>query len=122
MPWCGPQVEVLVQVVSALFDINPSMNTHMAMPLWKRCVGTLLEVRGIGVHGAQCLPACSTCCSAIVLLLPVQHALPCICAHVTMSRQNRACQSDGCSNIHGLCQFLGYHWSAFGMWPKVRIL
>jgi hypothetical protein len=38
-------VEVLVQVISALFDINPSMNTHMAMPLWKRCVGTLLEAR-----------------------------------------------------------------------------
>ena len=34
-----------MQVISALFDINPSMNTHMAMPLWKRCVGTLLEAR-----------------------------------------------------------------------------
>ena len=56
----GRQVEVLVQVVSALFDITPSMNTHMAMPLWKRCVGTLLEVRGIGLHGMQCLPACCT--------------------------------------------------------------
>ena len=33
-----------LQVVSALFDINPSMSTHMAVPLWKRCVGTLLEV------------------------------------------------------------------------------
>ena len=31
-------------MVSALFDINPSMSTHMAVPLWKRCVGTLLEV------------------------------------------------------------------------------
>ena len=37
-------MEVLVQVVSALFDINPSMNTHMAVPLWKRCVKVLLEV------------------------------------------------------------------------------
>ena len=38
------QVEVLVHVVSALFDINPSMASHMAPPLWKRCVGVLLEV------------------------------------------------------------------------------
>lgn len=42
----GPvqKIEVLIQVVSALFDINPSMSTHMAIPLWKRCAGTLLEV------------------------------------------------------------------------------
>eukprot|EP00891_Asterochloris_glomerata_P007222 jgi/Astpho2/7222/fgenesh1_pm.00113_%23_10_t len=42
----GPvqKMDVLIQVVSALFDINPSMSTHMAVPLWKRCVGTLLEV------------------------------------------------------------------------------
>ncbi len=33
-----------MQVVSARFDINPSMNTHMAVPLWKRCVKVLLEV------------------------------------------------------------------------------
>ena len=30
------KVEVLVQVISSLFDINPSMSTHMATPLWKR--------------------------------------------------------------------------------------
>lgn len=65
-----------MQVVSALFDINPSMNTHMAMPLWKRCVGTLLEVRNLCLHGAQCLPACCTCGFGVVLFLPVQHALP----------------------------------------------
>ena len=42
----GPvqKIEVLIQVVSALFDINPSMSTHMSVPLWKRCAGTLLEV------------------------------------------------------------------------------
>ena len=39
-----PQVEVLVHVASAHFDINPSMSTHMAVPLWKRCTATLLEV------------------------------------------------------------------------------
>ena len=43
---CGDvQVEVLVHVVSALFDINPSMSSHMAPPLWRRCVGVLFEVR-----------------------------------------------------------------------------
>lgn len=43
----GPvqKIEVLVRVVSSLFDINPSMSTHMAVPLWKRCVATLLEVK-----------------------------------------------------------------------------
>ncbi len=30
--------------MSALFDINPSMSTHMSVPLWKRCVATLLEI------------------------------------------------------------------------------
>lgn len=42
----GPvqKIEVLIQVVSALFDINPSMSTHMSVPLWKRCAGTVLEV------------------------------------------------------------------------------
>lgn len=38
------QVEVLVHVVSALFDINPSMSTHMAPALWRRCIGVLFEV------------------------------------------------------------------------------
>ena len=42
--WLATQVEVLVHVVSALFDMNPSMATHMAPPLWRRCVGVLLEV------------------------------------------------------------------------------
>jgi translation initiation factor 3 subunit C len=42
----GPvqRLEILIQVVSALFDINPSMSTHMSVPLWKRCVATLLEI------------------------------------------------------------------------------
>lgn len=42
----GPvqKIEVLIQVVSALFDINPSMSSHMSVPLWKRCAGTLLDV------------------------------------------------------------------------------
>ncbi|BDA51264.1 Eukaryotic translation initiation factor 3 subunit C [Coccomyxa sp. Obi] len=42
----GPyqKVEVLVHVVSALFDINPSMSTHMVPALWRRCIGVLFEV------------------------------------------------------------------------------
>ena len=44
------QVEVLVHVVSALFDINPSMSSHMAPPLWRRCVGVLFEV----CHSTNC--------------------------------------------------------------------
>lgn len=47
--WCV-QVEVLVHVVSALFDINPSMSTHMAPPLWRRCIGVLFEVRRLQSH------------------------------------------------------------------------
>ena len=38
----GPQV--LVHVVSALFDINPSMTTHMPVHLWKKCIATLLDI------------------------------------------------------------------------------
>ena len=37
-------VQVLIHVVSALFDINPSMSTHMLVHLWKKCVAVLLEV------------------------------------------------------------------------------
>lgn len=35
---------MLVHVVSALFDINPSMTTHMPVHLWKKCVATLLDI------------------------------------------------------------------------------
>jgi len=42
----GPsqKVEVLMQIVGALFDLNPSMSTHMAVPLWRRSVKLLLEI------------------------------------------------------------------------------
>ncbi|KAK9812688.1 hypothetical protein WJX72_002071 [[Myrmecia] bisecta] len=42
----GPcqKIEVLVHVISSLFDINPSMSTHMNVSLWKRCVNTLFEL------------------------------------------------------------------------------
>eukprot|EP00193_Tetraselmis_chui_P013756 CAMPEP_0177770216 /NCGR_PEP_ID=MMETSP0491_2-20121128/10794_1 /TAXON_ID=63592 /ORGANISM="Tetraselmis chuii, Strain PLY429" /LENGTH=962 /DNA_ID=CAMNT_0019287391 /DNA_START=118 /DNA_END=3006 /DNA_ORIENTATION=+ len=42
----GPsqKLEVLLQIVGALFDINPSLSTTMATPLWKRCVKTILEI------------------------------------------------------------------------------
>lgn len=31
------KVEVLIQVISSLFDINPSLSTHIPTHLWKRC-------------------------------------------------------------------------------------
>lgn len=42
----GPlqQLEVLMHLVSALMDINPSMTTHMPVHLWKSCVATLFQV------------------------------------------------------------------------------
>ena len=36
--------QVLVHVVSALFDINPSMSTHMPVHLWNKCAAVLLEL------------------------------------------------------------------------------
>ncbi len=36
--------QVLVHLVSALFDLTPSMTTHMPIHLWKRCVGTLFQI------------------------------------------------------------------------------
>ena len=49
----GPclKIEVLLHVVSAIFDLSPSMATHLPVPLWKRCVGVALDVIGIlGQH------------------------------------------------------------------------
>ena len=49
----GPclKIEVLLHVVSAIFDLSPSMATHLPVPLWKRCVGVVLDVMGIlGQH------------------------------------------------------------------------
>lgn len=42
----GPtqRAQALLQTVSALFDVNPSMSTHMASPLWRRCVAVLFDV------------------------------------------------------------------------------
>ncbi|KAK9794329.1 hypothetical protein WJX73_000840 [Symbiochloris irregularis] len=42
----GPcqRISVMLSMVSAIFDINPSMSTHMPVPLWKRCVSVVLEV------------------------------------------------------------------------------
>jgi hypothetical protein len=74
------QVEVLVHVVSALFDINPSMSSHMAPALWRRCVGVLFEVslpplkycQFSGPLGARCKwgirsPALTSCTVSLEL-------------------------------------------------------
>lgn len=45
----GPclKIEVLLHVVSAIFDLSPSMATHLPVPLWKRCVGVALDILAI---------------------------------------------------------------------------
>ena len=42
---CIPQeVEILMNVVSAQFDIAGSMTVHMAVPIWKECVKNVLRI------------------------------------------------------------------------------
>lgn len=38
------RIETLLHLVSAQFDINPSMTTHMPVDAWKRCVSTVDEL------------------------------------------------------------------------------
>jgi translation initiation factor 3 subunit C len=47
------KLEVLGQLVSSLFDLTPGSHTHMKVPLWKKCMLQMLEVRagGGGAHG-----------------------------------------------------------------------
>lgn len=37
-------MQVLVHVVSALFDMTPSLTTHMPVHLWKKCIGILFQI------------------------------------------------------------------------------
>ena len=63
-------MQVLIHVVSALFDINPSMSTHMLVHLWKKCVAVLLEVLDLlrahpevvldEAHEARCSSLCQS--------------------------------------------------------------
>eukprot|EP00967_Tisochrysis_lutea_P060196 scaffold76946_cov19-Tisochrysis_lutea.AAC.1 len=45
----GPaqRFEVLGQLVSSLFDSNPSLNSHLKTSVWKKCVINLLEMMKI---------------------------------------------------------------------------
>jgi translation initiation factor 3 subunit C len=38
------EIEVLVLLISAQFDISGSMSTHMPIPIWKKCVNNLLRI------------------------------------------------------------------------------
>jgi len=45
----GPaqRFEVLGQLVSSLFDSNPSLNSHLKTSVWKKCIINLLEMMKI---------------------------------------------------------------------------
>ena len=60
----GPaqRFEVLGQLVSSLFDSNPSLNSHIKTSVWKKCVINLLEMLKIlqdNPHIKVCGCACA---------------------------------------------------------------
>ncbi len=72
----GPaqKLEVLAQLVSSLFDLNPTSSSYLKLNLWRKCVihmldiMTLLQVRRRqGQRGVLHCPACS-CAGQLQLL------------------------------------------------------
>ena len=51
---CAAQeVEVLIMLISAQFDISGSMSTHMPIPIWKKCVNNLLRIDSLLKSNSQ---------------------------------------------------------------------
>ena len=51
---CAAQeVETLIMLISAQFDISGSMATHMPIPIWKKCVNNLIRIDQLLKENAQ---------------------------------------------------------------------
>jgi translation initiation factor 3 subunit C len=51
---CAAQeVETLIMLISAQFDISGSMATHMPIPIWKKCVNNLIRIDQVLKENAQ---------------------------------------------------------------------
>ena len=44
------EIEVLIMLISAQFDISGSMSTHMPIPIWKKCVNNLIRIHQLLVQ------------------------------------------------------------------------
>lgn len=76
----GPaqKLEVLAQLVSSLFDLNPTSSSYLKLNLWRKCVihmldiMKLLQVSSSSAEGAESLAACRDVAPA-ALCYTLQH-------------------------------------------------